>query len=119
MSTPAFEGDVFAVNMFSLLPGVDPADFERFSTDIDQPACRAIGDLVKSFDVRRVEVAPDGAPADIIEIMHVSDWAAWEQVRDHDPAFRPVMDRFVELVDLTTVRTWFTRTIGTAADDQQ
>jgi hypothetical protein len=108
----AFEGDVFAANMFSLLPGVDPAEFERFSTQIDQPTCLAFGDIVKSFAAYRVATAPDGAPADIVEVMHVTDWAAWEQVRDNDPAFTPVMDGFNELVDVTTVRTWFTHAIG-------
>jgi hypothetical protein len=42
-----------------------------------------------------------------MEVMHVRDWAAWEQVRDNDPAFTPVLDRFVDLVDVGTVRTWF------------
>jgi REDY-like protein HapK len=111
VSAPACEGEVFAVNMFSLLPGVDAQDFDRFSTEIDQPTCLAFGDIVKSFDAYRVTVAPDGAPADIVEVMHVTDWAAWEQVRDNDPAFRPVMDGFNTLVDVTTVRTWFTQAI--------
>lgn len=111
MSSPAFEGEVFAVNMFSLRPGVEHAEFERFSTDLDRPTCLAFGHIVKSFDVYLVSSAPDGAPADVIEIMHVTDWAAWEKVRDHDPAFAPVMDGFTTLVDVSTVRTWFTRAL--------
>jgi hypothetical protein len=111
MSSPAFEGEVFAVNMFSMLPGVDPADFEHFSTHIDRPTCLAFKDVVKSFDAYRVSVAPDGEPADIVEVMHVADWAAWEQIRDHDPALHPVMEGFDKLVDPSTVRTWFTSAI--------
>ncbi|WP_199253922.1 hypothetical protein [Mycolicibacterium mengxianglii] len=112
MSSPAFDGEVFAVNMFSLLPGADPKEFEHFSTHVDRPTCLAFGDVVKSFDAFRVAVAPDGAPADIVEVMHVADWAKWERLRDNDPAFRPVMDGFNALVDVTTVRTWFTRAIS-------
>lgn len=108
MNSPTFDGAVVAVNMFSLLPGVDVSAFERFSADLDRPTCLAFDQIVTSFDVYRVAVAPDGEPADVVEIMHVTDWALWEQVRDHDPAFRPVMEGFVALVDLSTVRTWFT-----------
>ncbi|AQA01809.1 hypothetical protein BVC93_04435 [Mycobacterium sp. MS1601] len=108
MSAP--EGDVVAVTMFCLKPGVDPAEFERFSTELDQPTCLAV-DVVLSFDAYRVTSAPDGSPADVLEVMHVADWAAWEQLRDNDPAFAPVMDGFTRLVDLSTVRTWFTHTI--------
>ncbi|MDF2825657.1 MAG: hypothetical protein K0R68_3065 [Mycobacterium sp.] len=104
-------GDVVAVTMFSLLPGVDANEFLRFSTDLDQPTCRAFGDVVRSFEVYRVDVAPDGAPADVLEVMHVADWAAWEQIRDHHPAFRPVMHEFTRLVDLTSIRTWFAQPV--------
>lgn len=111
MSSSAPDGDVVAITMFSLRPGVDPADFDRFSTDLDQPTCLAV-DVVNAFHAYRVTSAPDGTPADVIEVMHVRDWAAWEQVRDNDPAFTPVMQRFAELVDVATVRTLFTQTIG-------
>lgn len=97
-----------SVTMFSLLPGVDLADFERFSTHLDRPTCLAFAEIVKSFEIFRVAVAPDGGPADIVEVMHVADWAAWEQIRDHDPALAPVMERFLELVDISTIRTWLT-----------
>ena len=109
MSSPG--GEVFAVNMFSLLPGVDAKEFENFSNHVDRPTCLAFGDVVKSFDAYLVTTAPDGAPADVVEVMHVTDWAAWEQLRDHDPAFGPVMAGFNSLVDPASVRTWFTRAI--------
>jgi hypothetical protein len=104
------DGDVVAVTMFSLRPGVDWTDFERFSTDLDQPTCLAC-DAVQSFHAYRVTSAPDGGRADVVEVMRVRDWDAWEQVRDNDPAFTPVLNRFVELVDVSTVRTWFTHAL--------
>src|SRR5690349_11546904 len=97
------EGDVVAVTTFSLRPGVDWSEFHRFSVELDQPTCLAC-DVVRSFAAYRLTSAPDGV--DVMEVMHVRDWAAWEQVRDNDPAFTPVMNRFVELVDVGTVRTW-------------
>jgi hypothetical protein len=102
---------VFAINLFSMLPGVDPAEFEHFSNTVDRPTCLAHGDVVKGFDAYRVTKAPDGAPADILEVMHVADWAAWEQIRDNHPSMEPVMEGFNKLVDPATVRTYFTRPI--------
>ncbi|MGE0218634.1 hypothetical protein [Mycolicibacterium sp.] len=102
---------VVAINLFSMLPGVDPAEFERFSTDLDRPTCLSHGDVVTRFDAYRVTESPDGAPADILEVMHVSDWAVWEQLRDHHPDMKPVTDGFGKLVDLATVRTYFCRPI--------
>lgn len=107
----ASDGDVVAVTMFSLRPGVDWAEFHRFSVELDQPACLAC-DAVQSFRAYRVTSAPDGGRADVVEVLQVRDWAAWEQVRDNDPAFTPVLNRFVELVDVATVRTWFTQEIA-------
>ena len=52
------------------------------------------------------------APADILEVMEVSDWAAWEQLRDTHPTMKPVLDGFSELVDPATVRTYFTHVIS-------
>jgi hypothetical protein len=101
---------VFAINVFSMLPGVDPAEFERFSNTVDRPTCLA-HDVVRSFDAYRVTEAPDPALADIVEVMHVADWAAWEQIRDNDPSMEPVMEGFNKLVDPATVRTYFTRPI--------
>ncbi len=102
---------VVAVNLFSMLPGVDPADFERFSTEVDRPTCLALGDVVRRFDAYRVDEAPGGAPADILEVMEVSDWAAWEKLRDTHPTMKPVTDGFDQLVDPTTVRTYFTHLV--------
>jgi hypothetical protein len=102
---------VVAVNLFSMLPGVDPADFERFSSEVDRPTCLAHGDVVRRFEAFRVNEAPDGAPADILEVMEVSDWAAWEKLRDTHPTMKPVTAGFDELVDPATVRTYFTHLI--------
>jgi hypothetical protein len=104
-------GEVYAINLFAMLPGIDPAEFERFSGEVDRPICLSFGDVVKGFDAYRVAVGVDGAPADIVEVMHVSDWATWEQLRDNDPAFHPVMEGFTKLVDPATVRTYFTHRI--------
>jgi REDY-like protein HapK len=101
---------VVAVNLFSMLPGVNPADFERFSTEVDRPTCLA-HDVVRRFDAYRVNDAPDGAPADILEVMEVTDWAAWEELRDTHPTMKPVTDGFDQLVDPATVRTYFTHLI--------
>jgi hypothetical protein len=103
---------VVAINLFSMLPGVDPSDFERFSTEVDRPTCLAHGDVVERFDAFRVHEAPDGAPADILEVMVVTDWAKWEQLRDHHPSMQPVTAGFDQLVDPTTVRTYFSSPIG-------
>jgi hypothetical protein len=104
-------GEVFAINLFSTLPGVDPAEFEHFSTTVDRPTCLAHSDVVMGFDAFRVTTGPDDAPADILEVMHVADWAAWEQIRDNDPSMEPVMEGFNKLVDPASVRTYFTRPI--------
>ncbi|TQR83347.1 hypothetical protein D8S82_27395 [Mycobacterium hodleri] len=102
---------VVAVNLFSMLPGVDPAAFERFSTEVDRPTCLAHRDVVRRFEAFRVNESPDGSPADILEVLEVTDWAAWEQLRDTHPTMKPVTDGFDELVDPATVRTYFTHLI--------
>jgi hypothetical protein len=102
---------VVAVNLFSMLPGVDPAVFERFSTEVDRPTCLAHRDVVRRFEAFRVVQGPDGATADILEVMEVSDWAAWEQLRDTHPTLKPVTDGFDQLVDPSTVRTYFAHLI--------
>ncbi|KAA0094123.1 hypothetical protein CIW49_25825 [Mycolicibacterium sp. P1-18] len=102
---------VVAVNLFSMLPGVDPADFEAFSTEVDRPTCLSHRDVVRRFDAFRVTTAPDGAPADILEVMEVTDWAAWERLRDTHPTMKPVTEGFDQLVDPATVRTYFTHLI--------
>lgn len=103
---------VVAVNLFSMLPGVDPAEFERFSTEVDRPTCLAHHHIVRRFDAFRVSDAPDGAPADILEVMEVTDWADWEQLRDNHPSMKPVIEGFDKLVDPATVRTYFTHAIS-------
>jgi len=110
MTTPS--RSVVAVNLFSMRPGVDPADFERFSAEVDRPTCLAHDSVVRRFEAFRVNEAPDGAPADILEVMEVSDWATWEQLRDNHPTMKPVIDGFNALVDPATVRTYFTTTIS-------
>jgi len=102
---------VFAINLFSMLPGIDPAEFERFSNEVDRPTCLAFGDVVKGFDAYRVLDGAEGAPADVVEVMRVSDWPTWEKLRDNDPAFEPVMEGFNQLVDPATVRTYLVRPI--------
>lgn len=102
---------VIAINLFSMLPGVDADEFERFSNELDRPTCLGFADVVTGFDAFRVLDHVDGAPADILEVMRVSDWAEWEQLRDNDPAFEPVLEGFNKLVDPATVRTYFVRPI--------
>ena len=99
---------VYAVNFLSMLPGVDPAEFEQFSNTVDRPRCLAHTDLVQGFDAFRVVDQPEGSTVDIVEVMRVADWPRWEQVRDNDPSIRPVMDGFNRLVDPSSVRTLFT-----------
>ena len=111
MTQPDPSTEVFAINLFSMLPGVDPAEFERFSNEVDRPTCLAFDDVVKEFSAYRVLGQTDGTPADIVEVMRVSDWPTWEILRDSDPAFEPVMDGFNQLVDPQSVRTYFTRPI--------
>lgn len=105
---------VCAVNTFSLRPGVTLEEFDRFSREQDRPACLAL-DEVESFEVYLVEHGPSGAGVagtgrvDVVEVMTVGDWAAWEQARDSAPALAAVTTRFAELVDETTVTTYLTR----------
>ncbi|OAN38976.1 hypothetical protein A4X20_19555 [Mycolicibacterium iranicum] len=99
------------MNLFSMLPGVDPAEFERFSSEVDRPTCLAHSGIVRRFEAFRVTDAPDGAPADILEVMEVADWAEWEQLRDNHPTLKPVIEGFDALVDPATVRTYFTTAI--------
>jgi hypothetical protein len=113
MTSPDPGQEVFAVNLFAMLPGVDVGEFERFSTHVDRPTCLANGDVVTSFDAYRViGTTSDGAPADIVEVMRVADWDAWVEFRDNDPSMRPVIEGFDQLVDPATVRTYFTRPVN-------
>lgn len=105
-STP--DGRALVVNMFRMRPGIAPARFAEFSATVDQPLCLSHGDVVTRFDAYRVG-GPTGRAvgADIVEVMEVSDWNAWVQVRDHHPSLRPVMSGFDELVDPVSVRSSF------------
>lgn len=107
-------GDVVAINLIPMRPGVDPERFMEFSTSIDRPTCLS-KDVVVSFDAYRV--APQDAGtfgADIVEVMRVRSWSGWEQVRDHDPDLKPVTDAFARLADPATVRTLFVTPVGEA-----
>jgi hypothetical protein len=99
---------ITAVNMFSLREGVTAGEFEAFSRDLDRPACLAL-DEVQSFDVYLVAESRDTPGVDVVEVMTVTDWDAWELARDTAPQLRPVVARFEQLVDTTTVVTYLTR----------
>ncbi|MEO9322220.1 hypothetical protein ABFT23_01935 [Nocardioides sp. C4-1] len=99
---------VSAVNTFALKPHVTAEEFDRFSREVDRPACLAL-DEVEAFEVYLVDHGPEGSPrVDVIEVMTVSDWPAWERARDHAPALAAVTARFAELVDESTVATYLT-----------
>jgi hypothetical protein len=98
---------VSAVNMFSLRPEVSTAEFERFSVELDRPTCLAF-DVVQSFEVFLVD-GDDSTGVDVIEIMTVTSWPEWEQVRDGAPELKPVVERFDELVEPGSVSTLLTR----------
>ncbi|SHH32919.1 REDY-like protein HapK [Jatrophihabitans endophyticus] len=97
-----------AVNTFSLREGVGAAEFAAFSRDLDRPTCLALAE-VESFDVYLVDHDRDGSAVDVVEVMTVTDWDRWVEVRDSAPQLRPVVDRFEQLVDIATVTTYFTR----------
>lgn len=101
------DGEVIAINLIPMRPGVDPQRFAEFSASVDQPTCLS-KDVVISFDAYRLH-ADDAAAlgADIIEVMHVRSWSEWEQVRDHDPELKPITAGFDELADAASVRTLF------------
>jgi hypothetical protein len=106
--------EVIAINLIPMRSGVDPARFAEFSATIDQPTCLS-KDVVLAFDAYRVPAADAAAVgADIIEVMHVRSWRAWEQVRDNDPELEPVTRGFDELADPATVRTLFVTPIRPA-----
>ncbi|MCK0089238.1 Dabb family protein [Rhodococcus sp. F64268] len=98
---------VSAINLFSLRPGVTAEQFEQFSQELDRPTCLAF-DEVEEFEVFLVEKAA-GQSMDVIEIMTVTSWSDWVAVRDGAPELEPVVKKFDELVDTSTVTTYFTR----------
>lgn len=93
-----------AINMFRMRPGISSEEFAEFSRSVDQPTC-LLHEVVRRFDAYRVpteSVALLGA--DIVEVMEVSDWNEWVDVRDSHPSLMPVMSGFNRLVDSLTVR---------------
>jgi hypothetical protein len=54
-----------------------------------------------------LEATATALDADVVEVMEVSDWSAWVQLRDHHPSLVPVLAGFDELVDPTSVRSSF------------
>ena len=98
-----------AINLIPLRVGVGQREFERFSTEVDQPVCLA-QDVVLAFDAFAVVRRDLGVPAvDIVEVMELSSWDGWVEVRDNLDAMRPVTAGFERLVDPATVRTIFAR----------
>lgn len=98
-----------AVNMFRMRPGVDPQRFARFSAHVDQPTVLAHRSVISRFEAYRVLGGTEESPlgVDIIEIMEVSNWSNWIEIRDHDPSLIPVAAGFDELVELDSVRSSF------------
>jgi hypothetical protein len=99
---------VTAINRFTLRSGITAAEFEEFSRDVDRPICLSFPQ-VRRFDVFVVDPATDSDPVEIVELMTVVSWSEWESVRDGAPELAPVVTRFAELVDTSTVSTVFTR----------
>ncbi|MGV9799767.1 hypothetical protein ACWDTP_17135 [Mycobacterium sp. NPDC003449] len=93
---------VSAVNTFRLRPGVPVTDFERFSAELDRPVCLRF-DEVLGFELY---LSDDGV---VVEVMTVTSWPEWENVRDNAPELKPVVERFDELVEPGSVTTVFTR----------
>ena len=101
------EGGEYAINLIPVRPGVDPADFAQFSAEVDQPTLLA-QDVVLGFDAYAVTRRDDGAPSvEIVEVMHVSSWDRWVEVRDNSEALKPVSEGFEQRVDPGMVRTIF------------
>ena len=97
---------VTAINRFTLQPGVTAAQFEQFSRDVDRPVCLGFAQ-VERFEVFIDDTDP--SRVEIVELMTVSSWQEWEAVRDGAPELVPVVNRFAELVDTSTVSTVVTR----------
>lgn len=97
------------INTFRMRNGITSDQFAVFSASIDQPTLLSHRDLVTRFDVHQVQHPTEGSPlgVDIVEIMEVSDWARWVEVRDQHPSLNPVTAGFDELVDLDSVRSSF------------
>jgi hypothetical protein len=99
------ENVTVVINMFRMRAGESVDSFAEFSAEADQPVCLAHSAVVKGFKAYRLSGASATEfAADIIEVMEVSDLAEWENIRDNDPSFRPLVQRFEELVDPDSVR---------------
>jgi hypothetical protein len=106
-----------AINLIPLRPGVAQQQFVRFSAEVDQPICLA-QNVVRGFDAFAVVRRDPGAPAvDIVEVMEVSSWDSWVQVRDNLEAMKPVMQGFERLADPAAVRTIFARRVTRNGSD--
>jgi hypothetical protein len=96
-----------AINLIPLRDGVPIDDFKRFSSEVDQPLCLA-QDVVLGFSAYAVTGRGPGAPSvDIVEVMSLTSWDDWVDVRDNLEAMAEVTSGFERLVDPTTVRTLF------------
>lgn len=97
----------YAINLIPLRPGVELDDFSRFSAEVDQPTLLA-QDPVLGIEAYAITRRDEGAPSvDIVEVMHVSSWDRWVEVRDNAEALKPVTEGFVQRVDPAAVRTVF------------
>jgi len=109
------DGRTLVVNLFRLRPGVLPSRFAEFSGTVDQPRCLAHPTVVTHFDAYLVGgPTAEALDADVVEVMEVSDWPSWVQLRDHDPSLAPVLAGFDELVDPSSVRSSFVTPIRRA-----
>lgn len=104
---------IYAINLIPLRDGVTIDRFAEFSAEVDLPACLA-NDAVCSFDVFRVEGDSDGGSSSvqIVEVMGLRSWEAWQEALADDPALRAASVRFEQLVDPATVTTLRTRDLS-------
>lgn len=106
------DNEIVAINLIPLRTNVPVERFERFSRDVDRPACIA-QDVVLGFDAYAVERRDPLAPSiDIVELMHVKSWDEWVHIRDNHPALYEVTRVFDELVDAALVTTLFTHPVS-------
>jgi hypothetical protein len=99
-------GGEFAINLIPVRPG-HAEGFRRFSAELDQPTLLA-QDVVLGVDAYAVTRRDEGAPSvDIVEVMHVTSWDEWVEVRDGSEALKPVTAAFEEHADPTAGRTLF------------
>ena len=99
----------FAINTFSLRPGVSREAFVAFSSEIDQPTLKAQSHVISRFDVLQILGDAEGSPLgfDFIELYEIPDWHEWAQVRDESPALDTVRSTFDALVEPSSVRCSF------------